>query len=145
MSEPAKELIDDVAGSWRPGDVLYVSRTSEFAFRYYLTCKNCNPRAAHERALWPFTPTAGPSQDSRALVPQEPSLVLGTSGLDLTLIQRDFSRMRGKRRVWLLFTDPDGVDLPTLELLLQHYGHELRAISAGKSEALLFDLRRSKS
>jgi 4-amino-4-deoxy-L-arabinose transferase-like glycosyltransferase len=141
VSEPAKQLINGIGTAWRPGDVLYVSRSSEFAFRYYLTCKDCNPRAAHERALWPFTPKAGPNQDSAAFTPGKPSLVLGTSGVDLNLIQHDFAKLHGRRRVWFLFTDEDGVDLSTVELLLQHYGRELRAIHAGASEALLFDLR----
>ena len=145
VSEPAKVLINDVAGSWRPGDVLYLSRTSEFAFRYYLTCKNCNPRAGQERGLWPFTPTAGPSQNSPALVPEKPSLVLGTSGPNLTLIQRDVANLRGRRRVWFLLTDRDGVDPATLQLLLQHYGRKLEAINIGASTALLYDLHKTRS
>ena len=140
VSEPAKELINGIERAWRPGDVLYVSRMSEFAFRYYVTCKDCNPRATEERALWPFTPTAGPSQDSAAFVPDKSFLVLGTSGLDLNVMQRDFGRLPRKPRVWFLFTDQ--VDLPTVELLLQRDGREVRAIRAGDSEALLFDLRR---
>jgi hypothetical protein len=139
--QPTRFLLGRVADAWRPGDVLYVSVKSQYAFRYYLTCHDCNSRRAQEARLWPFGLTTGPSQTSPAIVPRRPSLVLGSSGDDLDAVLRDFQRLRGHARVWFLFTHTAPLDEGTLELWLDHEGRQLQAIRAGAASALLYDLR----
>jgi hypothetical protein len=140
--QPAKQILGSLEHEWQNGDILYVSRKSEFAFRYYLTCKDCNAQSADQFRLWPFQPIGGPSQSSAAIVPQRPNLILGSSDSDLSLVVQDFERLRGKPRVWLLFTDSGGLDLNTLEFWLDHEGRQLQAIRSGAAAAFLYDLRR---
>jgi hypothetical protein len=139
--QPTRAILSHLADQWRPGDILYISVKSQYAFRYYLTCKDCNQQRAREARLWPFELTAGPSQVSPAIVPERKSLVLGSSAIDLNLIIDDFQHLQGKPRVWFLFTHTPPVDVSTLEFWLNREGRELEAIRAGAAEALLFDLR----
>jgi hypothetical protein len=139
--QPTKQLLARLAQLWHPGDTLYVSVKSQAAFRYYLTCHNCNPQRTQEARLWPFRPIPGPTQTSPALVPTRPSLVVGSSRGDLGAYYDDFDRLLGKQRVWFLFTHTPPIDEPTLEFWLNRRGRQLAAIREGTATLLLYDLR----
>jgi hypothetical protein len=138
--QPTRHILAQLQQQWRPGDTLYVGRKSQFAFRYYLTCHDCNSRAASQMKLWPFRLTAGSSQTSAAIVPERSSLRLGSECACLTSFLDDFDRLRGKKRVWILLTHTPPVDEPTLETALNREGRLISAIREGSSQALLYDL-----
>jgi hypothetical protein len=139
--QPTKQLLSRLTDLWRTGDTLYVSVKSQYAFRYYLTCHDCNPRRSEEVQLWPFRTTAGPIQTSPAIVALRPSLVVGSSPDYLDDYIKDFERLRGRSRVWLLFTHTPPVDEGTLEWWLNREGRQIRAIRAGAAVLLLYDFR----
>lgn len=139
--QPTKQLLARLTPLWRRGDTLYVSIKSELAFRYYLTCRDCNPGRARQMRLWPFKPVEGRSQISPAFVPRTPALRAGTSSNDLEDYLADFNRLRGKPRVWFLFTHTPPVDEPALEFELNRVGKPLTAIREGTAALLLYDLR----
>jgi len=138
--QPTRRILAQLEQQWRPGDTLYLGRKSQFAFRYYLTCHDCNSRAASQMKLWPFRPIAGPSQTSAAIVPERPSLRLGSECACLIGFLDDFDKLRGKKRVWFLLTHTAPVDEPTLEQALDREGRQLAVIREGSSQALLYDL-----
>lgn len=97
--EEIEPLLDHVARRWRSGDVLYLSPDSQYAFRYYAECDDCGPTGADMRRLWPTDPAeGGQSQRSPAIVSRSASLVVGQSHVF------DDAAVRGKKRVWLLYT-----------------------------------------
>jgi hypothetical protein len=51
--------------------------------------------------------------------------------------------LRGKSRVWFLFTHTAPIDEATLEFWLNREGHQLLAIREGTAAVLLYDLRRT--
>jgi hypothetical protein len=141
--QPTKHLLARLAGLWQPGDTLYVGVKSQYAFRYYLTCHDCNAHQSQEAPLWPFRPIPGPTQESPALIPARASLVVGSYPGDLENYLGDFARLRGKSRVWFLFTHTAPIDEATLEFWLNREGHQLLAIREGTAAVLLYDLRRT--
>lgn len=140
--QPTRHLLARLADAWRPGDTLYVSIKSQLAFRYYLTCHDCNPHGKEEARLWPFEPVNGPTQTSQALRPERPSLVVGSPGGALESYLDDFDRLVGKRRVWFLFTHTPPVDEQALEFSLDRQGRQVSAFREGTAVVLLYDLRR---
>jgi hypothetical protein len=98
-TEEIQPLLQHVASNWRPGDVLYLYPQSQYAFRYYAECRDCGRISKIARELWPSRPAAGgPAQSSPAIVSDSPSLVVGSD------YEADLGHLRGRERVWLLFT-----------------------------------------
>lgn len=143
-AEPAKPLIAYVAGHWRPGDTLYLYQMSQYAFRYYLSCRDCNAAGRHERSLWPFRPSLGIAQTAPALVSETPRLVVGSAaGHDLlAAYTHDLSRLRGRGRVWLLFTHYWPYTEQELRAPLDRAGRRLAAVRAGAALLYLYDFSR---
>ena len=141
LLEPTKPLLGRLADRWRPGDTLYVSVKSQYAFRYYLTCHDCNARQEQERTLWPIRPIPGPTLTSPSFVPLRRSLVLGSPREDLASYLADFRRLRGKARVWFFFSHTPPVDESVLEQALDRQGRKLVALRDGAASVLLYDLR----
>jgi 4-amino-4-deoxy-L-arabinose transferase-like glycosyltransferase len=139
LSEPVDTLLADISRQWHAGDTLYVSVYSQYPFRYYLRCRDCNPLGGHERALWPFRDTLGPTLGSAAIVPLRRSLVVGSPRIDLGSYIADFRRLKRRRRVWLLFTHTWPVDFPSLEFQLDLLGRRLETIQKDDSLVLLYD------
>jgi hypothetical protein len=133
-----------VSERWREGDTLYVFYASQYALRYYLFCRDCNPHSNRERALWPVRTSEGSSdQFAPALISDSPAVVLGRAYPDPRLnYLRDIEVLGGKRRVWFLFThlSPLGWNdvLPPLDL----QGKQIECLYAGASRACLYDLSR---
>lgn len=139
--QPTEQLLADLASRWRQGDTLYVSVKSQYAFRYYLTCHDCNSLRAREARLWPIRPIAGPTQTSPSFVPLDRSLIVGSPRDEVTTYVSDMEKLRGRARVWLLFTHVAQSDEATVKLFLDREGRQLAAIRDGAATLLLYDLR----
>jgi dolichyl-phosphate-mannose-protein mannosyltransferase len=140
--QPMEQMLADLATRWRSGDTLYVSVKSQYAFRYYLTCHDCNPHQAVERRLWPFRAIHGPTQTSPSFVPAKRSLVIGSPRDRLGSYVSDMEKLQGRGRVWLLFSAVDPSNLEAAQVLLQQEGRQLGAIQQGVATLLLYDLPR---
>lgn len=141
--QPTESLLHRLAGLWGRGDTLYVSVKSQYAFRYYLTCHDCNPYGAAEARLWPFRPVPGPTQTSPALIPERSTLVVGSAPGDLASYLDDFGRLEGKSRVWFLFMQTWPIDESALEFWLNRQGRPITIIHEGGAALVLYDLRSS--
>ncbi len=93
---------------WQPGDALYVYYSGQYALAYYLSC-DCvdlsDPRG--NGPLWPVLPHPKPSNDQFAptLRSAPPRLYIGPfAGADWERYLRDVDRVRGRARVWFVFT-----------------------------------------
>jgi hypothetical protein len=139
--QPTRSLLGRLERLWQPGDTLYVSVKSQYQFRYYLTCDDCNAGNPSQFRLWPFRSVPGPLQTSPALVPDRPNLVVGQAPGDVDSYLDDFERLRGHRRVWLLLAQTWPVEEALLEDELSRLGRPLRVIHEGASALLLYDLR----
>jgi hypothetical protein len=109
--EEIRPVLEFVRDHWRPGDTLYVHHGAQYAFLYYEECKCLRlSRPGTDRNLWPVRPLpAGPSQDSQAAVPLSSAVVLGRYYPDLgDEYVADLNRVRGRRRVWFLYTHVSG-------------------------------------
>jgi hypothetical protein len=141
--EPAESLIASVAKQWRPGDVLYLYSTSQYAFRYYLRCADCNGREQSvEQRLWPFRPTKGGAETSPAIVSKGPSLVVGAVGPNgrVPSYVNDLRRLQGHRRVWVLILHVFPATSAQLTQPLAAFGEQLAAVQRGLSFLFLYDL-----
>ncbi len=146
-AEPMKPMLDYLATNWKRGDTLYLFQNSQYAFRYYLRCHDCNDsRQARERALWPFKTAHGTSQTAPAIVSRTPALVVGSGGDDLLrAFQNDLPKLRGRKRVWFLFTHyypfaPNNFIEP-----LNRVGQPLAGVQKGVALLYLYDLSRPPS
>jgi 4-amino-4-deoxy-L-arabinose transferase-like glycosyltransferase len=128
----------------RAGDSLYVPRTAQTTFRYYLECE-CFAGAdvvAKARALWPIRPAVGYGQFDAALE-SSPRLIAGTSTGDVEGdYAGDFSTSIG--RLWVLVLDQRSAAGRALTTLLSRRGPLLMTYQpgSGPAEALLYDVRR---
>jgi hypothetical protein len=137
-NEAADALLAHVYRDWLPGDTLYVSSSSQYAVRYYLTCHDCNSLASRERARWPFRTTKGPLLSSPALVPTTRTLVIGRARF-LPEYLRDFRAFDGRRRVWLLFSHTAPVRHKSILRELDTVGTRLLQRSKGTAVVWLYD------
>jgi Dolichyl-phosphate-mannose-protein mannosyltransferase len=127
VTEPSRALSYLVEHT-RSGDSLYLSRTAQYSFRYYLEC-GCfaNSRVvAKARALWPIRPTAGYGQFDAALESSPPSLIAGSStDFSERAYADDFAPLLGRRRVWILLSDVNPDAKRALTAFLQDHGRLL--------------------
>jgi hypothetical protein len=124
VTEPARALSYLIEHT-RKGDSLYVSRTAQYTFRYYLEC-GCfaNSRVvAKGRKLWPIRPTAGYGQFDAALESAPPALIAGSS-IDSSGrgYAADFARLLGRKRVWILLSGVNPDEKQALRAFLQSHG-----------------------
>jgi hypothetical protein len=131
----------------RRGDSLYVSRSAQYTFRYYVEC-DCLAKsgvAAKVNELWPVRPTSGYGQFDAALESSPPSLIAGLMGSTNQDYARDFAPLLGRRRVWVLFVDPNPRGKESLITFLRNRGRLLEAVPGLDSNAVtslfLYDLR----
>jgi Dolichyl-phosphate-mannose-protein mannosyltransferase len=106
-TEPTRALAY-LAEHSRGGDSLYVPRSSQYAFRYYLEC-GCFGSAqtvAKARMHWPIRPTEGYGQFDAAIDSAPPSLVAGAStGSSASDYRKDLAPLLGRKRVWVFLFD----------------------------------------
>ncbi|MBA2642778.1 MAG: glycosyltransferase family 39 protein [Actinobacteria bacterium] len=98
-SEHIRPLLSRLVDQWRNGDVLYVYSQSQYALRYYAECANCDVRGPFP---WPVVPARnlGSGKTGEALESAPPTVIIGTEGHVLA----EVAELRGRSRVWLLFT-----------------------------------------
>lgn len=129
VKEPTRVLAY-LAEETRSGDTLYVSRTAQYTFRYYVEC-GCfasSGLVAKGRKLWPIRPTAGYGQFDAAVESSPPLLIAGSStGSSQKDYTNEFARVLGRKRVWVLFIDPDPNAKRALTIFLSNHGRLLDA------------------
>jgi hypothetical protein len=110
--EELKPALRYLARHQKPTDTLYIYYPSQYGFRYYLQC-SCAPsevKLAHAEGLWPIRfANGGRAQYAPALESSPPRfLVARFRDRDPRSYASDFSHLRGRRRVWILYSDiPD--------------------------------------
>jgi uncharacterized membrane protein len=106
-AEEIKPVLEFVRDHSRPGDTLYVDYAAQYALLYYHRCHCLRFSAAHDSCdLWPLRPLhAGTSQFAQAAVPVTHDVLLGQYfGTDTNRYVEDLDRVRGRRRVWFLYS-----------------------------------------
>jgi hypothetical protein len=147
--EELRPVLRYLAHAERPGDVLYLYYPSQYAFRYYLSCRCFDQVVAgpRSRGLWPLTPFVGGSdQWAPALVSEPPSFRVAVfRGDEPSLYVSDFRSLKGRRRLWILISDVSYSDRARLLGELDDLGHRLLAFKPGQEEGAagvyLYDLR----
>lgn len=142
-------VLSYLAEHGRPGDALYVSRTAQYTYRYYVEC-GCYADAStvdKERALWRLRPTAGYGQFDPAVESAPPLVVAGSAtGGSTQEMRRDLEPVLGRRRVWLLVYDLGSDARRTLIAYLEAHGRLLDAFphdaTGARESLLLYTLRR---
>ena len=135
---------------WQPGDALYVHYAAQYAFAYYQQC-GCidlsDPRG--EGPLWPASRVANPSTDqfAPALRSAPPTLHIGANtGNSLEGYIRDIERLRGRDRVWFVFTHASTpaearVEYELLPAYLDEIGTRKASFEQNGARVYLYDLR----
>lgn len=143
-AEPMQPLLASLSQRWRSGDVLYLFPYSQYAFRYYLTCRDCNAAQRREKALWPFAETSGRPQSAPAVASRSRTLVVGEdTGDAASSFRRDLRRLDGKQRVWILISHYYPLDLSTLTGMLDAAGTRVASMQRGSAVLYLYDFARS--
>jgi hypothetical protein len=108
--EEIKPVLEFVRAHWRPGDTLYVYHGAQYAFLYYeeCGCLRLSP-PGRSRTIWPVRLLAGGAdENSPAGVSLSRDLVIGRYfGEHGSQYIADLNRLRGRRRVWFLYTHFD--------------------------------------
>jgi hypothetical protein len=143
--EEIRPLVDYVSSHWEAGDTLYVFHSSQYALRYYLTCKDCRGLTARQRSIWPLRlAPGGPAQFSPALASGSRNVVIGSSGHDeAQAYGSDVRKLEGRRRVWLLFTHSFPLSLGQVVAPLNESGRQLDCATRGVAFACLYDFSRA--
>jgi hypothetical protein len=138
VTEPTRVLAY-LAEETQSGDTLYVARTSQYTFRYYVEC-GCfaNSRLVTKvKRLWPIRPTSGYEQFDAALESSPPSIIAGKS---TSFSRRDsldeFSRLLGRKRIWILLVDPDPKAKQALTTFLANHGRLIDAFPDNNEHAV---------
>ena len=146
--EEIKPVLEFVRDHWRPGDTLYVHYGAQYAFLYYEKCGCLRLTGPGGRDLWPVVPVQGSrKQYARAVQATSPAVVIGRyAGDDRTRSLADLQRLRGRRRVWFLYTHVrDSHERSFIERELVGYldriGTRVRAIDRPQAHGYLYELR----
>jgi hypothetical protein len=140
--EEIKPVLAYVGDRWQAGDTLYVFGASQYALRYYLECSDC-PDAipAPIRAVLRVRPDHGPVQQNPALISQSPQVVIGHQKRQHYVA--DVDRLRGRERVWMLFTHYFPRSREAMVEPVERVGRELACSPKyGTSFACLYDFAR---
>jgi hypothetical protein len=105
--EEIKPVLEFIRARWRPGDTLYVYHGAQYAFFYYEEC-HCLRLSLPGRSgtIWPVRLLpGGADENSPAGVSLSRDLVIGRYfGQHGSQYIADLNRVRGRRRVWFLYT-----------------------------------------
>src|SRR5439155_26789880 len=120
------------------GDSLFVWYQSQYPYRYYAECQSCDvlSRQVVSDAVWPKRPSEAPG--APALVTHPPELYVGAVSHDPDAYLVPFDALRGKKRVWLLFSST--WDDAFVRLVLDCTGRELDEVRATRAVLYLYDL-----
>jgi hypothetical protein len=148
--EEIKPVLEFVRDHWRPGDTLYVHYGAQYALLYYEECGCLQLAKPHTtQDLWPLRPLRGENgQFDQAAAPLAPDVILGRYfGLNAGQYVNDLKRIRGRRRVWFLYSHVnDEGDLKIVQQSLLRYmrsnGRRIEEIDRPGVHAYLYRMRR---
>jgi hypothetical protein len=131
MSPPGHEevrtVLRHVDSKWQPGGALYVWFQSQYPFRFYAQCRDCNVLGPNSPAstIWP--PDPGQPQGYYALETHAPRLYVSGRPQTLDEYIREFNPLRGK----------------PVRFALDCLGDRLDEVRAERAVAYLYDLSKS--
>jgi hypothetical protein len=101
--EEIKPVLAYLGDRWTRGDTLYVTGSAQYALRYYLECSDCEGAVPERlRSALQVRTNSGPLQTTPALISDTPLVVIGRK--TRLLYNHDVRELRGRARVWALFT-----------------------------------------
>jgi len=142
--EEIKAALTHIREHWRPGDVLFVDGSAQFALRYYLQCDCFAPADVRGGGSWRFRYL--PLSTGRALGSRPPRFVVGRAEPNQSgVLLRELDRLHG-RRVWVLYTHVGSPDQAAflaraVPRRLDRQGRRLDAFETTGARAYLYDLR----
>lgn len=143
--EQIAPVLEHVSTSRRPGDVVYLYYSSQYAIRYYMETRRLSLADVPVSKLLAPPAAAGSSWYAPALVSRPPSFFVGTGSRENWLeYWRQLDQLAGHSRVWILFSHVQiwsGVD--ERRLFLEHLdgmGKRLEAFERPGASAYLYDL-----
>jgi Dolichyl-phosphate-mannose-protein mannosyltransferase len=101
--ENVRPLLQQLDRSWQSGDTLYVYRNAQYALRFYGECRYCGVPAYPFR-LRDAAPGALNEGFPAALASAPPTVTVGVGERTPAASLRDLNALRGRRRLWLLFS-----------------------------------------
>jgi hypothetical protein len=137
--EEMKPVMTYLARHQRATDALYIYYPSPYGFRYYLQC-SCAPdtiKLAYSRGLWPaqFAP-GGRAQYAPAIHSTPPNFLIAKfRDRDPHSYVPDLKRLRGRRRVWILYSDIPTDKRRILLDELNHFGSRKASFRGGPDES----------
>lgn len=137
--EEIKPVLARIADAWNGSDALYVSTVAQFPLRYYAECNDCGVLDRPSRAgfrSFVLARRGGP----QALRSSLPRLEVGHVdwGTPASTYISDFELLRGRPRVWFLFSST--WDNAEATRVLGCLGHQLEAVTSTRAVAYLYDL-----
>jgi hypothetical protein len=147
QKEEVKPLLRQLVQRWRPGDSLYVFYSAQYAFRYYAECGCLGDAGRAPPLSFATRTTSGPDLFSPALRSRPPQLVIGIEspgGWDAYV--RDVRKVRGRPRVWVLFSHPNNqtdfeFQRHRFPRTLDRLGTRLATFERFRASLLLYDFR----
>lgn len=145
--EDVRPLLQQLVREWHPGDSLYVYPDAQYALRFYGECRSCGV------GRYPFPLPAAPpgARDGlgfpTALASNPPTVLVGRAGDTPAQLLARIDALRGRVRVWFLFSHVRGIlsglDQQQLTLAyLDKIGRPLRSSSEPGAALFLYDLRK---
>jgi hypothetical protein len=137
--EELKAVLGEVQARWQPGDALYVWYQTQYPFRYYAVCSDCDVLGESGPAE-----LVAPKEDLRAdyaLASHPPRLFVGGRDYVLQEYASDLGRLRGAGRTWLLFSSTWNDDF--VQYTLDCAGTRLEEFRAFRAVAYLYDFTRA--
>jgi hypothetical protein len=134
-------VLRHIESMWQPGDSLYVWFQSQYPFRYYAQCGDCNVLGSEGPAstLWPPDPRE--LSGYYALGTHPPHLYVSGRPHTLDEYVQEFKPLLGKPRVWLLFSSNWNDEF--VRYALDCLGERLDEVRAERAVAYLYDLSKA--
>jgi hypothetical protein len=141
--EEVRTVLRHIESNWKPGDALYVWFQSQYPFRYYAECGECNVLGSEGPAstIWPPDPRN--LSDNYALETHAPRLYVSGRPRSLEEYERDLEPLTGKPRVWVLYSSSWNDDF--VRYVLDCRGRRLDEVRAERAVAYLYDLSKSSN
>ena len=138
-----KEPLALLQARWRSGDTLYVHEIAQYALRYYAECSECDVLNGWEKRLqaWGALEQIGAESnfDPTALRSRPPQLLVGEGQRpNVAALTEQLEPLRGRERVWLLFSTTTNTD--ALVYLLDGWGRQLELQARSEAAVYLYDL-----
>ena len=133
--EELKAVLGEVQARWEPGDALYVWYQSQYPFRYYADCSDCD--VLGERGPAEVVAAEDDLKDPNALASHPPRLFVGGPYRTLQDTASDLARLRGGGRTWLLFSSTWNDEF--VRYTLDCAGTRLEEFRAVRAVAYLYD------